>query len=148
MAKYNVKKVIAVWQPVANGAVQSIAFTGFMPDDFITITPQQQRAGKFSDRDGKATVVLNPNKGADIKLMLAQNSPINDLLFSLVPDADRDFLPIGDFELKDLSDGTVCHAELAWLTNPAEVKRGGEVIGYEWTLDCEAMDFVKSGDIL
>lgn len=146
MAKYNVKKVVAVFTP-RDPRFGSVTFTGFM-GDFITITPQQKRATKHVDEQGKATVVLNPDKGADIKIMLRQNSASNDLLFALVPDADTDTLIEGDFMMTDLSDGTVCAAEIAWLTNPAEVKRGKEIVGYEWMLDCEAMNFEKQGDIL
>jgi hypothetical protein len=140
MAKHNPKKIVVIWR--------GILFGGFMDGSFVKVTPQEDAATKHVGADGKATVCLNPNKGADVSVTLTQSSPTNDILSSLVPDADSNSLPSGEFVMKDLNGTTICHAEIAWLKRAPETGFGQEVEGREWMLDCEAMTIHVGGNFL
>jgi hypothetical protein len=135
--KYNPKKVVVTWR--------GIPLAGFMDGTFVTVEADEDSTMKHVGADGRATVALNANQGAQITVTLAQSSPANDLLSAMLPNADSDSLPTGDFMIKDLNGTTLCHADVAWLKRPANVSYGKEIEGREWTFDCEAMVFLVGG---
>lgn len=135
--KWNPKRLVVTWR--------GIPFLGFMDGTFVSVEADEDAAMKHVGADGRATVALNPNRGAAVTVTIAQSSPTNDLLSALLPNAEGDSLPSGDLLIKDLNGTTLFHAETAWIKKVANLTFGKEIEGREWVLDCEAATIFVGG---
>lgn len=133
--KYNPKRVTGSWKGTINGRDFAIRFIGVMDGTFLTAEYDEDATTKHVGTHGDASVVLNANKGAKIVVTLVQGSSANDQLSDLVPDADRDYLPVGVLNWEDLNGGTVVKAQEAWILKMAKIEFGNTITAREWTFD-------------
>jgi hypothetical protein len=135
---YNVKKIMCTWGPHT--------MEGWFDGTFLEVEADEDGTVKHVGADGRATVALSCNKGAQITITLAQSSASNDFLSDNMPDSDKNSLPCYEFQAKDLNGNSVVHAEVCWIKKVAKVEYGEEVLARKWMLDTERCKFVIKGE--
>lgn len=135
LLKYNPKKITGSFKGRINNREFSVQFVGYMDGTFVEAEYDEDHATKHMGGHGDATVVLNANAGAKVTVTLLQGSPSNDLLANLVPNAKRNFLPVGTLTFDDLNGTTAIKSSEAWIMKTAKIEFGKDVTGRQWVFD-------------
>ncbi len=129
-----------------NGRSFAVQFIGYMDGTFVSAEYDEARVTKHAGSQGEHTFVVNANKGAKATVTLVQGSPNNDELSDLVPDADRNYMPVGVLSFEDLNGTTVFRSDEAVIATVAKIEYGKDVLGREWAFECgESEIHVGSG---
>lgn len=145
LKKYNPKKITGSWKGKIGNREFAVQFLGYMDGTFMEAEYDEDQTTKHSGGQGDTSVVLNPNKGAAVTVTFIQGAPCNDQLSDLVPDADRDFLPIGVLTFTDLNGTTAVKSQAAWIKKTAKVEFGKDLTGRAWTFDMGEADIHVGG---
>lgn len=135
LLKYNPKKITGSFKGSIGGRDFSVRFVGYMDGTFMEAEYDEDHVTKHVGSDGTASAVLNANRGAKITVTLVQGSPSNDALSKLVPDARKNFLPVGTLTFDDLNGTAAVKTVEAWIMKTAKVEFGKELLGRQWVFD-------------
>lgn len=135
LRKYNPKKITGSFTGKVGNREFAVRFIGYMDGTFVEAEYDEDAATKHTGSQGDTTVVLNPNKGAMVTVTFIQGSPCNDELSDLVPDADRDYLPVGTLAFDDLNGTSEVKSNEAWIKKTAKMEFGKALTGRAWTFD-------------
>lgn len=119
---YDPTKVITTWA--------GIAIQGAMGDDWFALTWNEKRTILHNGTQGATAYTLNPNRSAMAKITIDHTSPSNVQLGEAFA-ADR----MGAFLMSDtsLTSRTLVESDDARIEQMAEIKRGTQIVAYEWT---------------
>lgn len=145
LRKYNPKKITGSFSGKIGSREFAVQFIGFMDGTFIEAEYDEDQVTKHMGGHGDATAILNPNKGATCTVTFVQGSPVNDDLSDLVPDADKDFFPVGVLSFVDLNGTTAVKSPQAWIKKMAKVDFGKDVAGRVWMFDLTNADIHVGG---
>lgn len=146
LKRYNPKQINSGWDPSANGRDTHITFEGFMDGTFLDIEFAEDAVTVHVGADGTVTYVLNANRTATATVTLVQGADANTPLSRQVPDARRDFLPIGPFNVNDLNGDTLVTSNKAVLVKTAKIEFGKTVTGRQWKFSLHDAEIVAGGD--
>lgn len=118
-ATYDPQRTIATWA--------GILFQGEFDGEHYSVEFQEDDVTLHVGSKGFATFTENANKSAIVTIMLAQNSPTNDLL-----SAARAAKVKGPFFIKDLDTATLVEGEDTRIQKMTPIKRGKEIVATEW----------------
>lgn len=127
---------------------QSITMTQLMAGTFVKAKRDEDSYKKKVGATGSVARAKIRNKGASVAVTLMMTSPTNALLSAVhllgesVPPTNLDQGPL---MIKDLLGGTLCHAKVAWIKKVSDVEFSDDIVGREWTFDCESLDMVIGG---
>lgn len=138
MFKYNPKRV--------TGSLMNIPFQGYMDGTFVEIEYDEAAVVTTSGGDGEMSAVLNPNKHAKCTVTFVQGSPTNDAFSKKVPDADRNYLPTGAFQLKDLNGTTIAKCKDAFIEKMSKIEFGKTITGRQWVIIMPNAEITAGGD--
>jgi hypothetical protein len=138
--KYNPKRITGSWKGQIGTREFAIQLAGYMDGTFVQAEYDEDAATKHTGGQGETSVILNCNKGAKLIATFIQGAAINDELSNLVPDAKRNYLPVGVLTLEDLNGTTVFKAAEAWLIKQAKIEFGKDLSAREWTWDTGEAD--------
>lgn len=145
LRKYNPKKITGSFSGKIGNREFSVQFIGYMDGTFIEAEYDEDQVTKHTGGHGDHTAVLNPNAGASCTVTFVQGSPVNDDLSNLVPDAKRDFFPVGVLKFEDLGGTTAVKSPQAWIKKMAKVEFGKDVAGRAWVFDLTDADIHVGG---
>lgn len=118
---YDPQQVTTTWA--------GILFQGEMDGEMITVEFDEDAVTLHKGAKGFTTYTLNASSSAIATVMLNQLSPTNKLLSAAVASKLK-----GPFLMKDAGDLTVVEANDAMIQKHTPIKRGKEIVGYEWKL--------------
>jgi hypothetical protein len=118
---YDPSKVITTWA--------GILFQGEMDGEAISIEFDEDAVTLQKGMKGFTTYTVNASSSAIATVMLNQLSPTNAALSAAAAAKLK-----GPFLMKDVGDLTVVEANDAMLQKFTPIKRGKEIVGYEWKL--------------
>lgn len=99
--------------------------------DFITVKRKGEKLSSKPTATGDVVLIESEDDRGDVTVTLSQNSSLNAKLQALFNQR-----AVGSFRLADLNGSVQAEAELMWITNLPEVKRGKETADYVWTFEC------------
>lgn len=143
--KYNPKRVTGSFIGEVRGRPFAVKFQAYMDGEFINADYDEDAVTEHVGSDGQVTLVLNPNKKATLTVTLSQGSPTNRELSLLLPDADRNFLPVGVLQFDDLDGNTKVKAPEAWIRHGAPVAYSNAVTGRAWVFGMAKAE-IKPGE--
>lgn len=143
--KYNPKKITGSYKGKIGNRQFTVQFVGYMDGTFITAEYDENAVTKHIGAQGAVSAVLNCNKGAKLVVTFVQGSPCNDQLSDLVPDASKNFFPVGILTFEDLNGTTKFKAAEAWIMKTAKVEFAKDLTGREWTFDTGEADIHVGG---
>lgn len=145
LRKYNPKKITGSWKGKIGTREFSIQFEGYMDGTFVQAEYDEDAVTEHVGSDGTVTVVLNANKKATVTITLVQGSPTNDELSKFVPDAARNFLPVGQLNFEDLNGTTKVKSAQSWIRKTSPVEFSNTVTGREWKFGLADAEIVVGG---
>lgn len=132
LKKFNPKRIKGSFTGTVNGRPFAVPFTGYMDGEFVTAEYDEDAVTEHVGSDGEVTVVLNANKKATVTVVLTLGSESNQLLSVLVPDADLNYLPVGNLKFADLNGTSYIKGPEAWIRKTAPVSYSNQVTGRSW----------------
>lgn len=132
MFKFNVRRLTGSFKGNKPRDFAAIFDGGFMDGSFLEAKFNGPRVSEHEGADGTVTVVLNASSLATATVTLSQGNPLNEYLSFLIPDAKRDFFPVGAFDWVDLNGSTKVQAPKAYIKESAPVLYGSQVQGRAW----------------
>lgn len=130
--KFNPKRIKGSFTGTINGRPFAVVFSGYMDGEFVTAEYDEDAVTEHVGSDGEVTVVLNANKKATCTVTLVMGSEANQLLSQLVPDSDKNYLPVGNLKFADLNGTSYIKAPEAWIRKMAPVSYSNAVTGRAW----------------
>lgn len=130
--KYNPKRIKGSFTGTINGRPFAVPFTGYMDGEFLTAEFDEDAVTEHVGSDGEVTLVLNANKKATVTVILTLGSESNALLSQLVPDAENNYLPVGNLKFADLNGTSYVKAPEAWIRKTAAISYSNQVTGRSW----------------
>jgi hypothetical protein len=127
---------------------QSITFTQLMAGAFLKAKRDEDAWKKKVGATGDVARAKVRNKAGSVVVTLMMTSPTNALLSAVhllgevVPPTNLDQGPL---MIKDLLGGTLCHAKVAWIKKVSDIEFSDDIVGREWTFDCESLDITVGG---
>ena len=118
---YNPELVITTWA--------GILFQGEMDGEMISVEFDEDAVTLHKGAKGFTTYTLNASQSAIATVMLNQLSPTNAALSAAAAARLK-----GPFLMKDTGDLTVVESADGMIQRFTPVKRGKEIVGYEWKL--------------
>lgn len=120
MATLNPNDTVFTWA--------GIPIQGAMDNEFFTAARRNAAVMLHVGAQGFTTYVESADESGTIKAVLSMKSPTNALL-----SAAFNAKLVGVAQMEDLDDKTLVLGANARIENHAEIKRGKEVVGMEWT---------------
>lgn len=145
LRKYNPKRITGSWKGSVGGKDFAVQFVGYMDSTFITAEFDEDHVTKHVGGQGEVSFVLNANKGGVVTVTLVQGSPSNDQLSNLVPDADRNRLPVGVLTFEDLNGTTKVKSKEACIKRTSNVEFGKDLSARAWAFECADLDLHVGG---
>lgn len=145
LRKYNPKRITGSWTGTIKGRSFAVRFQGFMDGSFVSADYNEAHVTRHDGGHGEASFMLNANRGGAVTIQLVQGSPTNDELSRLIPDADRNYLPIGTLAFDDLNGTTKILSEEACIQKTAAVEFGTNIAGRQWVFECAQLQLFVGG---
>lgn len=131
--KFNPKRITGSFKGTIGGRDFVVAFQAcFMDGSFINANYNAARITEHVGSQGDVTIVLNADKTATVTVTLVQGAPQNAQLSNLIPDADRNFLPVGVLNFEDLNGNTKVKGPEAYIKETAPIEYSNVVVGRAW----------------
>lgn len=131
--KFNPKRVAGNFTgKTPDGRDFDVPFSHYMDGSFMTITYDEDQVTEHVGSDGEVTLVLNANQKATLTVTLGQGSPANNPLSDLIPDASRDWLPVGALTFSDMNGTEVVGGPESWIRKAPQVEYSNAVTGRAW----------------
>ncbi len=143
--RYSVKRLAGSFQPKIQDA-PSIPFLGFMDDSFIEVEFDEDAVTKHVGADGTVTYVLNADKTATLTLSIVQGSVTNDQLSKYVPDARRNYMPVGTLNFADLNGFTLVADTNTVIKKTPKIVFSKGVQGRSWVFILGNAEINAGGD--
>jgi hypothetical protein len=143
--QYNPLRIAGSFVGTAKGRPFAVQFVGVMDGTFYSAEYDEARVTKHAGGQGDHSFVMNASKGAKLKGTFVQGSPTNDDLSDLIPDAERNYMPVGVLHLEDLNGSTVFISHEAVISTVAKVEFGKDLIGREWEWECGKTEIFVGG---
>lgn len=145
LRKYNPKRVTGSFTGTYRGRSFAVRFQGFMDGTFIGADYDEAHVTRHDGGQGEASFVLNANKGGKVTVTFVQGSDTNDELSVLVPDADRNYMPVGTIAFDDLNGTTAINSDEAVIEKTAPVEFGKDIAGRQWVFMCAKLSMFVGG---
>lgn len=145
-ANYDPSGILASFGGLGGGIIgqqPSIKVVGFMDGTFVECQRDEDAYVKKVGATGDVARAKNRNRSGSVKWVLLQTSPTNAQLSAyhklgeVFPLTSQD---TGQLSIKDMLGNTIVHAKVAWIKKVTNVMFGKEILGREWTFDCETLD--------
>lgn len=146
LKRYNPKKINSGFDPSAGGQDFHIPFEGFMDGDFLEVEYDEDAVTVHTGADGATTFVLNANRTATATVTLIQGADANTDMSNATPDARRDWLPVGPFNINDLNGETLVTSSKAVIMKMTPIKFGKTVTARQWKLKLHDAEIAAGGD--
>jgi hypothetical protein len=130
--KLNPRRMKGSWSGSIGSRKFVVQFSGYMSGTFLEAAYAEDAVTEHVGSDGDVTLVLNANRLANLTCTLAMGAAINDALSKLVPNADLNYLPVGQMNWEDLNGTMKIKAPEAWIKKTAPITVGNEVTGRAW----------------
>lgn len=118
----------------------SVQLAGFAKGQFIKCTYDEARVTKHAGGQGDHVLVMNTSTATKVQFSLLQGAPANDDLSKLIPDAKRNYLPVGTLSFKDLNGTTVFHSDEAVIEVVPDAGFGDDAVNRDWGFTCGESD--------
>lgn len=126
------------------GRVSLILFgqrmSGFADGSMIEVSRTTAARSSVAGADGEVCVVESRDDRATVKVTLLQSSVSNAILSAAEAAKTK-----AAFLVKDLDGASLCEAPNAWVTKPADFKRGKELAEVEWELEVDHVRITHAG---
>lgn len=145
--KFNPKRITGSFKGNVGGREFAVKFNGgFMDGSFVQASFNADRITEHVGSQGDVTLVLNADKTATVTVTLSQGAAQNAELSNLIPDADKNFLPVGALDFEDLNGNTKVKGPEAYIKTVAPIEYGNAVVGRAWVFGIASAElFVGEG---
>lgn len=135
---YDPKKILIVFGPQV--------ITGYAKDSFLNAGYMNDQVASEAGADGEIAVGVSNDRRGKFEFTLIQTSLSNDFLSAT---AELFRVTSGGFYypivVKDLLGTTLLAAGNAWITKPADVKRGRGIGDSTWTIETDDLEIFNGG---
>lgn len=120
--------------------------SGFADGSFIVAQRENDSFTKVAGADGVVSRAKSSDKSGNIALTLAQTSPSNDILSTLLTADELTGAGVIPVILKDMSGRTTMIAANGWIRKPANAEFGKEITNREWMIDIAEFNIFVGGN--
>ena len=125
-----------------------ILIQGFVTDEFITATRDEDGWGFQPNVSGGGARSRNPVKSGTVTLTLTQAAPANALLQAIATADELSGSGVGELFIKDRSTAAgQVSASNAWIQKQPDFNRAVEIGQVQWVIRCEVLNFFHDGVI-
>ena len=121
-----------------------IPISGYADGTFVSVERNNESYTLMVGAGGEAARSRSRNSSGKVTFTLMATSPVNDYR-SAVWHADELLgTGVGSVIVKDMSGGTLCIANNAWVQKGPKVEYGKEISTREWTIEAESI-YINAG---
>jgi hypothetical protein len=142
---YNPRRVTGSFSGTVKGRPFAVQLDGVMDGEFYVAEYDEDRVTKHKGGQGDHAFVMNASTGTKFKAVFLQGAPVNEELSVLVPDAKRNYMPVGVLHLEDLNGTTVYHSAEAVIAKVPNAAFGHDLAGREWSWECGETEMFIGG---
>jgi len=140
IAPFNPRRVTGSFTGTVAGRPFSVQLIGFAKGQFIKCTFDEARVTKHMGGQGDAAFVMNASTASKVQFSLLQGADANEELSKLIPDAKRNYLPVGTLSFKDLNGTTLFHSDEAVIEVVPDAGFGDDLVNRDWGFTCGDSD--------
>lgn len=126
--------------------VNGAEISGYADGTFITIEREEQSFTKVVGADGTTSRAKSNNRSGSMTITLAQTSPSNELLSSLLAADELSNEGVFPVIVKDTSGESRFFSATGWVQGLPSIEYGKEIANREWVIDLADMEFNVAGN--
>lgn len=132
---------IAYQAKLVSIVINGVPVVGFQEEDMVEISRNNPSSTIVKGCKGETSRSLSNDKSGEIKLMLLQDSPSNKILKTLLKADELTGIGLGSVMIANLNDSSSYVGTDSSIKEPASVKLGKGLNGFEWIIQCGEIDF-------
>lgn len=121
-----------------------VPISGYADGTFVSVERNNESFQLMVGAGGEAARSRSRNSSGKVTFTLLSTSSVNDLLSAAWHADELTGSGVGPVIVKDMSGGTLCRANNAWIQKAPKVEYGKEISTREWVIECESL-YINAG---